>query len=124
MLSAYVNSVQASPIHFWPGNSKRDARSATPPAWTRGVSPVLWVLVRQVREMGGDWLPNVRPDWSPHVNKRQRLVSCASERSRRGAVAGLVGIEGGVVSGVINLESSGVEAPDWRPRHDKQYHEA
>jgi len=42
----------------------------------------------------------------------------------RGAVAGLVGIEDGVVSGVINLESSGVEAPDWRPRHDKQYHEA
>jgi len=40
------------------------------------------------------------------------------------AVAGLVGIEGGVVSGVFNLESSGVEAPDWRPRHDKQYHEA
>jgi len=29
---------------------------------------------------------------------------------RQGAVAGLVGIEGGVVSGVINLESSGVEA--------------
>jgi hypothetical protein len=25
---------------------------------------------------------------------------------------------------VINLESSGVEAPDWRPRHDKHYHEA
>ena len=41
-----------------------------------------------------------------------------------GPVVGLVGIEGGVVSGVINLESSGVEAPDWRPRHDKHYHEA
>jgi hypothetical protein len=41
-----------------------------------------------------------------------------------GAVAGLVGNEGGVVSGVINLESSGVEAPDWRPRHDEHYHEA
>jgi len=27
----------------------------------------------------------------------------------------LVGIEGGVVSGVINLESSGVEASDWNP---------
>jgi hypothetical protein len=40
------------------------------------------------------------------------------------AVAGLVGIEDGVVSGVINLESSGVEAPDWRPRHDGHYHEA
>jgi hypothetical protein len=39
-------------------------------------------------------------------------------------VARLVGIEGGVVSGVINLESSGVEAPDWRPRHDEHYHEA
>jgi hypothetical protein len=39
-------------------------------------------------------------------------------------VARLVGIECGVVSGVINLESSGVEAPDWRPRHDEHYHEA
>jgi hypothetical protein len=42
----------------------------------------------------------------------------------QGAVAGLVGIEGGVVSGVFNLESSGVRAPDWRPRHDEPYHEA
>ena len=40
------------------------------------------------------------------------------------AVAGLVGIEGGVVSGVFNLESSGARASDWRPRHDKRYHEA
>ena len=31
---------------------------------------------------------------------------------------------GGVVSGVFNLESSGVSASDWRPRHDKHYHEA
>ncbi|MCS3730886.1 hypothetical protein [Bradyrhizobium betae] len=44
--------------------------------------------------------------------------------SMRGAVAELVGIEGGVVSGVINLESSGVEASDWRLRHDQAYHEA
>jgi hypothetical protein len=43
--------------------------------------------------------------------------------SSSGAVAELVGIEGGVVSGVINLESSGVEASDWRPRHDEHYHE-
>ena len=47
-----------------------------------------------------------------------------SKADGMGAVAGLVGIEGGVVSGVINLESSGVEAPDWRPRHDEHYHEA
>ena len=43
---------------------------------------------------------------------------------RNGAVAGVVGIESGVVSGVFNLESSGVRASDWRPRHDKRYHEA
>jgi transposase len=35
----------------------------------------------------------------------------------------VVGIEGGVVSGVINLESSGVGASDWRPRHGKHYQE-
>ncbi|WP_082656160.1 phosphocholine cytidylyltransferase family protein [Bradyrhizobium valentinum] len=40
-----------------------------------------------------------------------------------GAVAGVVGIEGGVISEVINLESSGVRAPDRRPRHDQHYHE-
>ena len=40
-----------------------------------------------------------------------------------GGVAGVVGIESSVVSGVLNLESSGVDAPDWRPRHDKSYHE-
>jgi hypothetical protein len=43
--------------------------------------------------------------------------------STEGAVGELVGIDGGVVSGVINLESSGVEASDWRPRHDERYHE-
>ena len=41
-----------------------------------------------------------------------------------GAVRNAVGIESGVVSGVINLESPGVRAPGWRPRHDKRYHEA
>ena len=46
------------------------------------------------------------------------------EGTELGAVAELVGIEGGVVSGVINLESSGVEASDWRLRHEQAYHEA
>ena len=32
----------------------------------------------------------------------------------------MVGNEGGVVSEVTNLESSGVEAPDRRPRHDER----
>jgi len=41
---------------------------------------------------------------------------------RCGAVAGVVEIKGGVVSGVINLESPGVEVPGWRPRHEERYH--
>ena len=41
---------------------------------------------------------------------------------RPGPVAGLVGIDGGVVSGVFNLESPSVEAPGRRPRHEKCYH--
>jgi hypothetical protein len=36
-----------------------------------------------------------------------------------GAVAVVVGIEVGVVSVVINLESSGVWTPDRRPRHEE-----
>ena len=52
-------------------------------------------------------------------NRSLLAGSCAD-----GAVAGLVGIRVGVVSGVINLESSGVEASDWRLRHDQAYHEA
>ena len=54
---------------------------------------------------------------------RVGLTSKSQGAARRG-VARLVGIEGGVVSGVINLESSGVQASDWRPRHDEHYHEA
>ena len=46
-----------------------------------------------------------------------------SYRVSKKEVAELVGIEGGVVSGVINLELSGVEASDWRPRHDEEHHE-
>ncbi|WP_337876313.1 transposase, partial [Elioraea sp.] len=41
-----------------------------------------------------------------------------------GAVAKLVGIEGGVVSGCFNPSESCVDAPDRRPRHDEHYHEA
>jgi hypothetical protein len=54
----------------------------------------------------------------------RRLLHIVLFRRALGGVAELVGIEGGVVSGVTNLESSGVEASDWRPRHDEQYHEA
>jgi hypothetical protein len=50
--------------------------------------------------------------------------SISRVKAYAGAVAELVGIAGGVVSGVINLESSGVEASDWRLRHEERYHEA
>jgi hypothetical protein len=42
--------------------------------------------------------------------------------SGHGPVAELVGIEGGVVSGVFKLESSDVGASE-RPRHEERYHE-
>ena len=53
------------------------------------------------------------------------LVPGSTERPacRCGPVAELVGIEGGVVSGVFNLESSDVGASDRRPRHEENYHE-
>jgi hypothetical protein len=49
---------------------------------------------------------------------RERMFS-----EDQGPVAELVGIEGGVVSGVFNLESSDVGASDRRPRHEERYHE-
>jgi hypothetical protein len=45
-------------------------------------------------------------------------------RGLPGAVARLVGIEVGVVSGVSNLESPGVSALGWRLRHEEAYHAA
>jgi len=49
---------------------------------------------------------------------------CAIVVTPDGPVAGLVGIEGGVVSGVINLESPDVSASGRRPRHENRYHDA
>jgi hypothetical protein len=59
-----------------------------------------------------------------YIRIRDALINFDVLMTEGGAVAELVGIGGGVVSGVINLESSGVEASDWRPRHDEPYHEA
>ncbi len=54
----------------------------------------------------------------------QGSMAKAAERLATGPVAGLVGIEGGVVSGVINLESPDVSASGRRPRHENRYHDA
>jgi hypothetical protein len=51
-------------------------------------------------------------------------VSSPGSSGGGGPVAGLVGIEVGVVSGVINLDSPGVEAPVRRPRHEECYQQA
>jgi hypothetical protein len=51
-------------------------------------------------------------------------LSYLNARYYIGPVAGLVGIEVGVVSGVINLDSPGVEAPVRRPRHEECYQQA
>lgn len=58
------------------------------------------------------------------INRQTSRNNLALLAFGTGAVAELVGIECGVVSGVFNLELSGIEVPDWRPRHDKHYHEA
>ena len=60
----------------------------------------------------------------PLISEWNKLRHLTWEYGSTGAVSELVGIDGGVVSGVINLESSGVEASDWRPRHEERYHEA
>jgi hypothetical protein len=65
-----------------------------------------------------------KPIYAPYVEHVPPDVTAAIFWLKNGAVGELVGIDGGVVSGVINLESSGVEASDWRPRHDERYHEA
>lgn len=58
-----------------------------------------------------------------HQLNTGRIKNLRTINVRVGPVAELVGNEGGVVSGVFNLESPGVEAPDRRPRHDEHYHE-
>ena len=60
----------------------------------------------------------------PTLSSPTSGLSISNSVVPEGAVAELVGIEVGVVSGVINLESSGVEASDWRLRHEQAYHEA
>jgi branched-chain amino acid transport system substrate-binding protein len=76
------------------------------------------ILARKVDFITGfNWSNVLLASLKPAVDNKTFLIG-------GGPVAELVGIEGGVVSGVINLESSGVEASDWRPRHDEQYYEA
>jgi hypothetical protein len=63
------------------------------------------------------------------IGSTQRVIGLGEtlffpDQKNCGPVAELVGIRVGVVSGVINLESSGVEASDWRLRHEATYHEA
>jgi putative ABC transport system substrate-binding protein len=79
--------------------------------------PIVFVL--SIDPIGGGLVQSLA-----HPGSNVTGLSIQQSDLAGGPVVGLVGIEGGVVSGVINLESSGVEAPDWRPRHDKHYHEA
>jgi hypothetical protein len=63
--------------------------------------------------------------YQKRIDKKADIrATVVGDRIFSGAVRELVGIEGGVVSGVINLESPGVGALGGRPRHDQHYHEA
>ena len=59
------------------------------------------------------------PSRNPTADDQKQLAALLA-----GAVRRLVGIEVGVVSGVFNLESPGVDAPGWRLRHEEAYHAA
>ena len=72
---------------------------------------------------GNDRLIRNKVDRQIDLDCCPRWRSDGCRENDEGAVAELVGIEVGVVSGVINLESSGVEASDWRLRHEATYHE-
>ena len=58
------------------------------------------------------------------LDRNLRIANETAALHARGAVRRLVGIEVGVVSGVFNLESPGVDAPGWRLRHEEAYHAA
>jgi hypothetical protein len=60
------------------------------------------------------------------VNSDQQPVDHAAlpGKLKPSSVAEVVGIEGGVVFGVINLESFDVSASNFKSRHDEHYHEA
>ena len=73
-----------------------------------------WAKNRPPKGTGGPRLGSLDKGWCCH---ERRL------NDSEGPVAELVGIEGGVVSGVFNLESSDVGASDRRPRHEESYHE-
>jgi hypothetical protein len=71
------------------------------------------------RQVGGP----LRPTYLPCSYLPASPVAGGDSKGGCGPVAELVGIEGGVVSGVFNLESSDVGASDRRPRHEELYHE-
>jgi hypothetical protein len=68
--------------------------------------------------------PKFAPAMGNEMARDGTRLALFIDGANAGPVAELVGIEVGVVSGVMNLESSGVEASDWRPRHEEIYHDA
>ena len=81
------------------------AKKATRRAWTADHVRTLKTLAKKKTRAAS-------------IAKTLKRTEGATRRSRRG-----VGWNwGGVVSGVFNLESPGVEAPGWRPRHERRYH--
>ena len=99
----------------------RRAKDARPPRGPPGPSGgcAAFTIVAPCRLRAASRRP-----WSVEATDACFIVRDASGQARAfGPVAELVGIEGGVVSGVFNLESSDVGASDRRPRHEERYHE-
>jgi hypothetical protein len=87
------------------------------------VIPILCVGVRPVDYLDTP-LALFQGAIEPSKKEILSVVTAVNARCEKGAVAKLVGIECGVVSGCFNPNESSVAALDRRLRHDKHYHEA
>ena len=142
---------RAQPVILWTQSSIAEAsRPAASPLVAhdfRQCEPAWWPPIAMMRRARRAAIENIIDTWRPlsakivaahPINrsgwprppsavsggwKRIRTMAISGKRSRNGGVDGVVGIEDGVVSGVIHLQSSGVGASDWRPRHEKHYQE-
>jgi hypothetical protein len=107
---ANFRKAEAALHKFYATGPRKKKKSGRPSSWK---SPPGAFFVQEVEDLAK------KRNWT-----KAKALRIVSKQLRIGPVAELVGIEGGVVSGVFNLESSGVEAPDRRPRHEEHYHEA
>src|SRR5712672_2263516 len=123
---------------FYPGSHPGEHQSGTAATFDQARSDFggAWGVVLANRTQADfrawrdqrDWTARKYEMWTTGEKlpsqKPSSMMRCPCGEMFDGAVRRLVGIEVGVVSGVFNLESPGVDAPGWRLRHEEAYHAA